>query len=558
MTARHQQAEADLPLVGTPVLPRVRRAGAARALLVVAVAAVLVAAQFAVLLVASLHAVPGNSDGATVLLEGASMRHGHLLLHGWRLSLDSFWLVDVPFYALGVLVAGVRPLLLNAVPAAIAAGVVAVGVAMAAEGRRGGPRLAGMVAVVALLGLPGRTLSTFFLQGPLHVGTVLWCLVAFWFLRIERRGAPWLAATVALTTGILGDAQTLALGTAPVLVAGLVAIARARSWRAGAWRVYAVGASVALAAAVRAAAAAVGSFAVTKTGTSAAAGQMARNLGRLPGDLGQLLGLGSSGGSGAAPLELVHAVAFGAVAAGVAAGLGRLVAGPSRTRRASGAGEDALDELLTVAFVADLAVFCFLADTAGVAYDRYLTAAVVFGSILGARLVARLAAAVADDPRRRRRRSGAGAAAALAVAAAVGLAVSFGSGLARAAPARTAAAVSRFLLAHGLRRGLGDYWDASIVTVESRGQVRVRPAVEGPGGRLAPFPRNAARRWYDGVSFWFLLYRPSAPFGGVDGASAAATFGSPAHRFAVDGYAVLVWRGPHCLVSCASARRAGS
>src|SRR5271154_6056723 len=43
---------------------------------------------------AARHAFAGNSDGATVVLEGVALRHGHLLLNGWNLSFDSFWGID--------------------------------------------------------------------------------------------------------------------------------------------------------------------------------------------------------------------------------------------------------------------------------------------------------------------------------------------------------------------------------------------------------------------------------------------------------------------------------
>ena len=58
---------------------------------------------------AAVHSLPMNSDGATVVLEGKAMSGGNLLLNHWGLSLDSFWLVDVPLYAIAVLIAGVHP-----------------------------------------------------------------------------------------------------------------------------------------------------------------------------------------------------------------------------------------------------------------------------------------------------------------------------------------------------------------------------------------------------------------------------------------------------------------
>ena len=69
----------------------------------------------------------GNSDGASVALEGQAMGNGNVLLHGWSLSYDSFWTSTI-FYALGSVIVDVRPSLFFAVPAIIATTVILVGV----------------------------------------------------------------------------------------------------------------------------------------------------------------------------------------------------------------------------------------------------------------------------------------------------------------------------------------------------------------------------------------------------------------------------------------------
>jgi hypothetical protein len=43
----------------------------------------------------------GDSDSATVLLQGQSINAGHVTLSGWRTLYDSFWTVDAPLYAAG-------------------------------------------------------------------------------------------------------------------------------------------------------------------------------------------------------------------------------------------------------------------------------------------------------------------------------------------------------------------------------------------------------------------------------------------------------------------------
>ena len=163
-----------------------------------------------------------------------------------------------------VLVAGVRPLLLHLVPAVIAALVVVTGSLLARQGRRGLPGIAAVVTVVALLGLPSHVLSLFFLQGPLHVGTVLWCLLAFAGLRSGRLGWGWVAAVALFVASALGDFQMVALGMAPALVGGVLAMARTRNGRSGIATATAPVVGFGLAAVVRVLSKALGTFTVAR------------------------------------------------------------------------------------------------------------------------------------------------------------------------------------------------------------------------------------------------------------------------------------------------------
>ena len=182
----------------------------------------------AIFYVSARHAFAGDSDGATVVLQGQAMGTGNLTLHGWALSLDSFWTVDAVVYTLVELVTGVRASLLFLVPSMIAACVVVLGALLAREGRRGIAAVASAATVVVVLGLPSHALANVFLRGPLHVGTALLCLCAFAGLRSGRFGRGWVAAVLCLAAGVLGDFQTAVLGIGSVCAAGVVAMLRTR------------------------------------------------------------------------------------------------------------------------------------------------------------------------------------------------------------------------------------------------------------------------------------------------------------------------------------------
>ncbi len=498
------------------------------------------------LYLSSVHSSPGSSDGATVILEGQAMSGGNFMLNHWALSLDSFWLVDVLAYAVAVLIGGVHPQLLHLVPSLVAVGVICVSAWIAQRGRDGWAGVAAAAAVVVMLGLPTHAFAEFFLMGPLHVTTTLWCLVAFIALRKERFGWGWLLATGILAAGMLGDLQTAALGVAPVALAGIVAMLRMRSWRTGAPALSAAIGSVALAEAVRRIARLIGTFTIGSANPRASLHQMLLNLHHVVTYGAALEGVGYHPfGDEAVPpvLEAAHGVGLTLGVLAVVMGVFSLVwssaIGQDGARTAGAGSRDSreslwLEDVLVFAFFGGCAVFIWLSVTAEGAFARYLTSAVIFGSILAGRLVGKIAERARLAPPRALL-AGAG------LLVTVGYAATFVSTLTVAVPKQSAVRLADYLEAHHLTRGVGDYWSASIVTVESANAVVIRPVVSLAGGHhLARYMRQTSSTWYGG-GFEFLVYNAAVPWGSVGSKSAAASFGPPQHVAVVGTYYVLTW-----------------
>jgi hypothetical protein len=475
----------------------------------------------------------------------------------------------VPFYALASLLFGVNRLELSLVPAALAASVIVVGILLAADGRR---RAAGVVAclmVLAYLALPIHALARFFLSGGSHVGAVLWTLIAFYALRRGRWGIGVAIAACSLAVGMLGDLLTLAYGTAPLFLAGILEIVRSRTLRSGLPAVTAAAAAGVLTVVIRAIADAIGTFAIGRANRLATLHQAELNVRHLYGVGGELVGLHTAVfGSGGVPSWLAEVHVVGAVAliaafliyfirlvAGVVAGGS---AGPSSRRGVQtpsappGVGRSLADRLsrwwlpeasgshmedmLLLGSLGVVASYMALASTNNPDFARYLTAWVVFVVILAAREVSRAWEMVASKERRR----------GIALAGlAIGLCFTAGFGYTLTTPVGQprAAAIAHWLEAHHLTNGVGAYWASNIVTVDSGGAVRVRP-VAALGGTLRRYGRESSAAWYSGQKFSFVVYSTSAPAGGVTKATAAATCGQLAFTHSVDGYVVFVCRDP--------------
>ncbi len=492
-----------------------------------------------VLYLASLHANAAGSDGATVAREGASLTHNPFL-HNWQLSLDSFWSVDVPFYALGYVVIGLRPVLMYLIPAVIAACAVVAGALAAREGRRGVAGLVGAGTVVAILALPSHALAQYYLKGPYHVGTALFALVAFICLRRARLGAAWAVAVALLAAGMLGDLMEVAYGVVPVLLAGFVSMVRERRLRNGGVVSAAALASVVLALAVHLLLKGLSGFSIAPANPSAKGHQIALNLHRVFGLAARLVGpLSSLYGAGGVPtgLQDVRAVTAAVLVLGFVAGLVGLFVGLVRGARSVGDSASPqpwrLDDMLLIATVGPAVTFVILALNASTAWGRYLTASFIFAAVLAGRFAGRLY----DWLRPRLARAALGV---VGLAVAACMAAGVGYTLQWKVPAQPAAVLAHWLVAHHFKVGLADYWSSNITTVEADGKVLVRP-VHTDYGVLAEMERQVNRDWYRGVRFQFFAFDVGRPWSSSYYSSALATWGVPSHEYRVGGYEVLTW-----------------
>ena len=101
--------------------------------------------------------------------------------------------------------------------------------------------------------------------------------------------------------------------------------------------------------------------------------------------------------------------------------------------------------------------------------------------------------------------------------------------------------VASWLEAHHLQYGLGGYWESSIITVETGGQVKVRALLKSTMGRDLWLAKPS---WYDPASqqadFIVLSsmpgYRNWEPR-----ALIAKYFGRPAREYHFGPYTVMVW-----------------
>jgi hypothetical protein len=491
----------------------------------------------------SWHVRVGDSDNANAIFAGHDFVRGNLLLSGWKLPIDSYWLVDLPLIGAFTALFGAGAFVLHAVPVFIAAGVIGLGGALAGRHHRLPAAVVGAATVVIVLGLPHPLLVANLYQSPYHVLTTFFCLVAFALLGKGGRG--WWAGVLVLAAAVLGDGLALATGLAPVAAAGLVAALRRRRWGPAVSMAVAAALAGGLARLTYLVVEALGGHELLPAVPLPPPSFWATNLRLLPERVASLLGPGEGSGLSGA-FRWAHWAGVVAVAGGIMFAIVRLARAvrrqpsePPEATPGSGWAPGAawLDDVVLMAFLGGLGSYVVVTlPPNDLSSLRYLLAPLIYGAVLAGRGLAAAA----------QRLSGPGRWSLQAGVAAVGAAY-FMASLAMVQgplPPNPERDLARWLVAHDLPVGLSTYWVASIVTLYGEGKVEVRPIIN-IDGHLRPYYVYAASGWFDPhpqARRQFLAFRrtePPDPWLGE--AVARDAFGPPATSTDVGPYRIMVW-----------------
>ena len=506
------------------------------------------AALFAVYLRLS-RTVPENSDQANILLVASDMLHGNVLLHGWYLTDVSFYTTELPQYALLEIFFGVHANTAHIAAAMTYTLVVLLAVLLARGGFTSRAAVVRLLITAGILVAPQLGVGvTALILTVGHIGTAVPVLLIL--LLLDRAPQHWwvpVLTGLGLAWALVADELVLVVAVVPLALVCALRVAEAavreRSVSRGlATRRYelsliaAAGVAAGLAWIAERVLRALGGYTLNPVPFTFTLHHITANLHSLWA-VPQIFGADYRGlAGGPYYTALLHMVSLAVVGLALLLLAWRFFAGAAL-----------VDQVLGVGIVANLVLF--VVTSAGSEGPHEIAVVAPFGAALAARMLAGPARQPAGDPQATAARTGRVLARrARAAAGLAGLVVLLGylGGLAhdvvQPASPPAFAPVASWLQAHHLRYGLGGYWESSIVTVQTDGQVKVRALLKPT---LAPDLWLAKPAWYDPAgqqaNFVVLSSTPGFMNNWEPRALISKYFGRPARVYNFGPYTVMVW-----------------
>ncbi|KHL92664.1 hypothetical protein QW71_27960 [Paenibacillus sp. IHB B 3415] len=171
----------------------------------------------------SWRAMP-NSDYASIILEAQSFLKGNFILKNWSLTNISFYTTDLPFYVIAMFFEGFTPKLMHHVPALIYTLILVPTFFLTNFSKlRHVSNWSGIIFVFVIICFPSIFYINNALVGPIHIGTLLYLLIAFVclekYLENDEKNAFSLYVFFAfLLLAFIGDSLAYYIGAIPIIV----------------------------------------------------------------------------------------------------------------------------------------------------------------------------------------------------------------------------------------------------------------------------------------------------------------------------------------------------
>jgi hypothetical protein len=450
----------------------------------------------------------------------------------------SFYTTDVSFYAVGVGLRGLDPILLHEGPTAEF--LVTLTLALVLAGRRIGGRNGALAALAAfiLMGLPTRREAPEILLGAFHAGMMMHVFLAY--VAIDTRkpeSSPlplWrlVLFTLALAAAVIADTMAVYMAILPFVAIGVWRIVSKREARRNDVAIT-IGAvlGLILAKTFLSVVQKLGGFtfnplsSITTLAFVPFSG-LPQNISWAIEGLLTICGANFFGQplNAATLVSMLNGIPLGFSFWAMTTTLRRML------RRDTGV--DRIAETLAASMLLTLVAYVISTLPVGLFTVRYFVPFLFMGAVLSARLIGAMVPG----------KNKYGVYAVLALSFVVG-AIHIAHQMKLPPAEQPTRALGQWLEAHGLKRGYGNYWAGAATTVYARGRVRVLP-IQQVDGKVVAFLWGLDQEWYrDPMNF--VVTTDKVPgdgnTGDIDESAVFHTFGSDAAIYHVNGYTVYVY-----------------
>ena len=165
--------------------------------------------------------VLNNADNGSVIMEASSMVHNSHILRGWFMPSDNFITIDIPLYAIALLFGLKFAVLLKVVPAMLYTFAILLSIFIATRGLSYKKSVLATLAVLGFIGFPSYEVLGQVLQGPIHIGTIVFTLIAFalYYFYTENKfpavSLPIMLLFICLS--VIGDPLSVVVLVLPIL-----------------------------------------------------------------------------------------------------------------------------------------------------------------------------------------------------------------------------------------------------------------------------------------------------------------------------------------------------
>lgn len=455
-----------------------------------------------------------DSDSATIVLQANSILHSNFLLDGWSMSTGTYYTTDLIFYVVGILVFGISTKVIYVVTAVQYALMVVIASALSSKDKDGESSLFKFFLTFFVLGVPSVLLSNMVFSGPMHIGGMVYVLVALYSLVYMKGVCKWIVYLSFLTLALIGDQFIIWIFVLPIVIVCILRIIvndnRKREFLI-------IGLSIS---AYILKMLVLMFFKFKEISSSnmlfATYDQIFSNLKLTVEGLLGIYGanfFGKPFSSMVTLITLVHLIimllVFFVIYKNIRSGIIKT---------------DRMTQILIVGIVLNIAEYLFSNMAVNINTTRYLIPTLVYTAILFAKTVHGYKLANQNKK--------------LVISMMVVVLLISIPTLKFGRSETTHDRLTKFLADNNLKYGYGSYFNASTITLRSGGAVSVRPVITD-GTTYSRFDWLSDINWYNDYSNFLVFDQTN--WGNINLENAVAVFGEPATSYQFENLNILVW-----------------